>query len=209
MASQRPAGRLTLSAAPHAYGTRMLSSTKRYPVRTLSDVERGADHEVERHRYAGSRKSVTLRLERRSRNLPTARSRLPQVTAGAFEEAPMAIVAGLDLHRAQITFDALDRETVEVRRAACRPRASRCVAPGSTSAASLRPPLPSRQADQAGSPQLRWALYESAQAACRPTSPDRADYLPPPTAVTRSTSGRSRPPRNDPARRRPEGRAPI
>jgi transposase len=28
-----------------------------------------------------------------------------------------------------------------------------------------------------GSPQLRWALYESAQAACRPTSPDRADYL--------------------------------
>jgi transposase len=26
-----------------------------------------------------------------------------------------------------------------------------------------------------GSPQLRWALYESAQAACRPTSPDRAD----------------------------------
>jgi transposase len=28
-----------------------------------------------------------------------------------------------------------------------------------------------------GSPYLRWALYESAQAACRPTSPDRADYL--------------------------------
>jgi transposase len=28
-----------------------------------------------------------------------------------------------------------------------------------------------------GSPQLRWALFESAQAACRPTSPDRADYL--------------------------------
>jgi transposase len=28
-----------------------------------------------------------------------------------------------------------------------------------------------------GSPQLRWALYESAQAACRPTSPERADYL--------------------------------
>ena len=28
-----------------------------------------------------------------------------------------------------------------------------------------------------GSPQLRWALYESAQAACRPTSPDRTDYL--------------------------------
>jgi transposase len=28
-----------------------------------------------------------------------------------------------------------------------------------------------------GSPQLRWALYESAQAATRPTSPDRGDYL--------------------------------
>ena len=28
-----------------------------------------------------------------------------------------------------------------------------------------------------GSPQLRWALYESAQAACRPTSPDRGEYL--------------------------------
>jgi transposase len=28
-----------------------------------------------------------------------------------------------------------------------------------------------------GSPQLRWALDEAAQAACRPTSPDRADYL--------------------------------
>src|SRR5918994_5366373 len=28
-----------------------------------------------------------------------------------------------------------------------------------------------------GSPQLRWALYESAQAACRSSSPDRADYL--------------------------------
>ena len=28
-----------------------------------------------------------------------------------------------------------------------------------------------------GSPQLRRALYESAQAACRPTSPDRADHL--------------------------------
>jgi transposase len=28
-----------------------------------------------------------------------------------------------------------------------------------------------------GSAHLRWALYECAQAACRPTSPDRADYL--------------------------------
>lgn len=32
----------------------------------------------------------------------------------------MAIVAGLDLHRAQITFDALDRETGEVRRGRIR-----------------------------------------------------------------------------------------
>jgi len=28
-----------------------------------------------------------------------------------------------------------------------------------------------------GSPHLRWALYEAAQAACRPSSPDRQDYL--------------------------------
>ncbi|MCA1698813.1 MAG: IS110 family transposase [Actinobacteria bacterium] len=28
-----------------------------------------------------------------------------------------------------------------------------------------------------GSPQLRWALYEAAQSACRPRSPDHADYL--------------------------------
>ena len=27
------------------------------------------------------------------------------------------------------------------------------------------------------SPQLRWALYEAALAACRPSSPDHADYL--------------------------------
>src|SRR5206468_3126561 len=37
-------------------------------------------------------------------------------TAGALEEAPMAIVAGLDVHRRQITFDALDTETGEVSR---------------------------------------------------------------------------------------------
>src|SRR5688500_8080888 len=36
--------------------------------------------------------------------------------AGAVEEAPMAIVAGFDVHRAQITFDALDTETGEVSR---------------------------------------------------------------------------------------------
>ena len=27
-----------------------------------------------------------------------------------------------------------------------------------------------------GSPQLRWALYEAAQSACKPQSPDYADY---------------------------------
>src|SRR5688500_18096485 len=36
--------------------------------------------------------------------------------AGAVEEAPMAIVAGFDVHRAQITFDALDTESGEVMR---------------------------------------------------------------------------------------------
>jgi transposase len=28
-----------------------------------------------------------------------------------------------------------------------------------------------------GSPQLRWALYEAAQSACKPQSPDHGDYL--------------------------------
>src|SRR3954462_15316184 len=36
--------------------------------------------------------------------------------AGAVEEALMAIVAGFDVHRAQITFDALDTESGEVMR---------------------------------------------------------------------------------------------
>src|SRR5687767_14336453 len=45
------------------------------------------------------------------------RERLARVgNAGALEEAPMAIVAGFDVHRAQITFDALDTETGEVSR---------------------------------------------------------------------------------------------
>jgi hypothetical protein len=34
-------------------------------------------------------------------------------SAGALEEALMAIVAGFDVHRAQITFDALDTATGE------------------------------------------------------------------------------------------------
>jgi transposase len=33
------------------------------------------------------------------------------------------------------------------------------------------------QLTRQGSPQLRWALYEAAQSACRPASPDHADYL--------------------------------
>src|SRR5215207_6576637 len=37
-------------------------------------------------------------------------------SAGALEEALMAIVAGFDVHRAQITFDALDTATGEVMR---------------------------------------------------------------------------------------------
>ena len=28
-----------------------------------------------------------------------------------------------------------------------------------------------------GSPHLRWALYEAAQSACKPQSPDHGDYL--------------------------------
>src|SRR5215212_4052578 len=46
----------------------------------------------------------------------SARDSRELTTVGAVEEAPMAIVAGFDVHRAQITFDALDRETGEVHR---------------------------------------------------------------------------------------------
>jgi transposase len=34
-----------------------------------------------------------------------------------------------------------------------------------------------RQITRQGAPALRWALYEAAQAACKPASPDHADYL--------------------------------
>src|SRR5215204_6577899 len=52
-----------------------------------------------------------------SSDLPLgARDSRELTTVGAVEEAPMAIVAGFDVHRAQITFDALDRETGEVHR---------------------------------------------------------------------------------------------
>src|SRR5215210_6208266 len=46
----------------------------------------------------------------------SARDSRELATAGALEEAPMTIVAGFDVHRAQVTFDALDRETGEVHR---------------------------------------------------------------------------------------------
>src|SRR5215213_8105853 len=46
----------------------------------------------------------------------SARNSREVAITGALEEAPMAIVAGFDVHRAQITFDALNRETGEVHR---------------------------------------------------------------------------------------------
>src|SRR3954453_8859717 len=45
--------------------------------------------------------------------LRSARETRAGGNAGALEEAPMAIVAGFDVHRAQITFDALDTATGE------------------------------------------------------------------------------------------------
>ena len=42
----------------------------------------------------------------------SARDSREVAKAGAKEEALMAIVAGFDVHKAQITFDALDTETV-------------------------------------------------------------------------------------------------
>src|SRR5215217_6365834 len=46
----------------------------------------------------------------------SARDSRVVAVAGAVEEALMAIVAGFDVHRAQITFDALDTDTGEVMR---------------------------------------------------------------------------------------------
>ena len=45
--------------------------------------------------------------------LRSARETRAVGSAGAVEEALMAIVAGFDVHRAQITFDALDTATGE------------------------------------------------------------------------------------------------
>ena len=41
-------------------------------------------------------------------------------STGANEEDPMTIIGGLDVHRAQITFDYLDTQTCEVSRGASR-----------------------------------------------------------------------------------------
>jgi transposase len=49
-----------------------------------------------------------------------------------------------------------------------------------------------------GSPQLRWALYESAQAACRPSSPDRSTTLRSRRAGSRTPGRRSRSPASSP-----------
>ena len=58
-----------------------------------------------------------------------------------------------------------------------RPRARRSGWPASTSASIAPTAAPgSASSPRQGSPQLRWALYEAALAACRPSSPDHADY---------------------------------
>jgi transposase len=57
------------------------------------------------------------------------------------EEAPMTIVVGLDVHGEQITFDALDTKTGEVRRGRIRPadrESCRRLLPGSTAGRSRR-----------------------------------------------------------------------
>src|ERR671922_51326 len=72
------------------------------------------------------------------------------------KEALMAIVAGFDVHRAQITFDALDTDTGEVMRG---------------------------RIDATPAAVARWAArfagrrIEVAVEACRPSSPDHADSL--------------------------------
>jgi Transposase IS116/IS110/IS902 family len=73
----------------------------------------------------------------------------------------MSIVMGVDQHRAQITAEWIDVETGEISITVYQ--SDRHRSPGHLS----------RQ----GPPALRWALYEAAQAARRPGSPDRDSYL--------------------------------
>src|SRR3954451_24284845 len=69
---------------------------------------------------SGSRSRQRFRYSRKDGMnqglLRSARETRAGGNAGALEEAPMAIVAGFDVHRAQITFDAVDTETGEVMR---------------------------------------------------------------------------------------------
>src|SRR3954451_15982287 len=69
---------------------------------------------------SGSRSRQRFRYSRKDGMnqglLRSARETRAGGNAGALEEAPMAIVAGFDVHRAQITFDALDTDTGEVSR---------------------------------------------------------------------------------------------
>jgi transposase len=105
----------------------------------------------------------------------------------------MTVVMGLDQHRAQITAEWIDTETGEVSRSRVAPadRASvrRFLGRFSSSRDVVRYAgldITVKQSDQRrsaghlsrqGPPALGWALYEAAQVARRPGSPDRAYYL--------------------------------
>jgi hypothetical protein len=61
-----------------------------------------------------------------------------------------------------------------------RRRARRSGWPASTSAFTAPTAAPASESSTAkASPHLRWALSEAALSACRPSSPDHADYLAP------------------------------
>ena len=56
---------------------------------------------------------------------PTAQAQNVRKKSGAIEEVPMTIIGGLDIHRAQMTFDYLDTESGEVCAGQVRPATRR------------------------------------------------------------------------------------
>ena len=95
----------------------------------------------------------------------------------------MTIVGGLDVHRAQITFDYLDTDTGEVTRGQIQPATRNVLRTWFGRFAGLDVRVWSSDGKRAaghparqGSPVLRWALFEAARSAARTGSPDHDYY---------------------------------
>jgi hypothetical protein len=99
---------------------------------------------------------------------PPLRDSREVANAGALEEAPMAIVAGFDVHGAQITFDALDMRRARSSAAAFPRTRSRCAV---GSGASRARGSTSRSRPARAGCSCAGALREAAAGACHAGSP--------------------------------------